>query len=129
MNAKLKAALASYGRSVLSAAVALYLSGVTDPGKLLAALVAGLLPVAIRYFNPKDAAFGKVAEVAVANLSKGESVIPKEYIEKNKEAIQKIVKAVVEEKKAAAKPAAKPVAKPTTKPAAKPAPKNTTPKK
>lgn len=94
MNAKLKAALASYARSVLSAAVALYLAGVTDPVQLLTALAAGLLPVAIRFVNPKDAAFGRVAEEAVkAYLPDGEAVIPKEYLDANKEAIANLVKA------------------------------------
>jgi hypothetical protein len=72
MNATLKALLASYGRSVLSAASALYLAGVTDPLDLLWSLVAAVLPVAIRYINPNDAAFGvtpKVEEVQEA-LSK-----------------------------------------------------------
>jgi hypothetical protein len=101
MNAKLKAALASYARSVLSAAVALYLAGVTDPVQLLSALAAGLLPVAIRYINPKDPAFGRVAEqVVLARLPKGETVIPKEYLEKNKEAIDKVIKAVAADAKA-----------------------------
>lgn len=108
MNAKLKAALASYARSVLSAAVALYLAGVTDPVQLLTALVAGLLPVAIRYINPKDAAFGRVAEEAViAYLPKGEAVIPKEYLDKNKEAIDNLVKAYNDANKPVKKPAAK----------------------
>jgi hypothetical protein len=94
MNTKVKALLASYARSVLSAAVALYLAGVTDPVQLLSALAAGLLPVAIRYVNPKDAAFGRIAEEAVAAyLPKGEAVIPKEYLDKNKEAIENLVKA------------------------------------
>lgn len=108
MNAKVKAALASYARSVLSAAVALYLSGVTDPVKLLTALAAGLLPVAIRYLNPKDAAFGKVAEdVLPARLMDGEAIIPKEYLEKNKAAIENLVKAYQEANKPVKKPAAK----------------------
>ena len=72
MNATIKALLASYGRSVLSAASALYLAGVTDPLDLLWSLVAAVLPVAIRYINPNDKAFGvtpKVEEVQEA-LSK-----------------------------------------------------------
>lgn len=94
MSNKTKAILASYGRSVLSAAVALYLAGVTDPVQLLSALAAGLLPVAIRAINPKDAAFGRVAEEAVkAYLPNGETVIPKEYLESNKKAIENLVKA------------------------------------
>lgn len=107
MNAQLKAALASYARSVLSAAIALYLSGVTDPVKLLTALAAGLLPVALRYLNPKDAAFGRVSKDAVpAKLMDGEAIIPKEYIEKNKDAIQNLVKAYADYSNAqrAAKP-------------------------
>lgn len=55
----MKALLASYGRSVLSAATALYLAGVTDPLDLLWSLVAAVLPVALRYINPSDAAFGR----------------------------------------------------------------------
>jgi c-di-GMP-related signal transduction protein len=59
MNTKTKALLASYGRSVLSAGIALYLAGVTDPVVLLNALAAGIAPVALRYLNPKDASFGR----------------------------------------------------------------------
>ena len=69
MSKTLKALLASYGRSVLSAAAALYLAGVTDPLDLAWSLVAAVLPVGIRYINPNDAAFGrtpKVEEVAEA---------------------------------------------------------------
>ncbi len=65
MNNKQKAMLASYGRSVLGAATALYMSGVTDPKDLWTALVAALLPVALRAINPNDTAFGKLPEVAV----------------------------------------------------------------
>lgn len=61
MNKKqLTALLASYGRSVLGAVIALYLSGVTDPVKLGTSLLAALVPVAIRYINPNDPAFGRV---------------------------------------------------------------------
>jgi hypothetical protein len=69
MNEQLKAMLASYGRSVLGAVIALYMSGVTDPQQLVYALVAALAPVALRYINPNDKAFGrlpKVEEVEVA---------------------------------------------------------------
>lgn len=117
MNATIKALLASYGRSVLSAAVALYLAGVTDPVQLLSALAAGLLPVAIRYINPKDAAFGRVSnevkDVILARLPDGEAVIPKEYIEKNEKAIQNIVKAYADLNNA--KRAASPRKTPTKK--------------
>lgn len=64
-NDKTKAMLASYGRSVLGAAIALYMSGVTDPKDLWAALVAALAPVALRALNPNDKAFGILPEVKV----------------------------------------------------------------
>ncbi len=55
-----KAILASYGRSVLGAAVAVYVS--TGDIKMAAnALWAATLPVIMRYLNPKDSAFGKKA--------------------------------------------------------------------
>jgi hypothetical protein len=63
MNNKVKALIASYLRSVLSAASALYLAGVTDPVDLLWSLVAAVLPVAIRYINPNDKAFGRTPKV------------------------------------------------------------------
>lgn len=61
MNTKqLVELLASYGRSLLAAGLALYAAGVTDPMQLANALWAALLPVAIRYVNPNDPAFGRV---------------------------------------------------------------------
>lgn len=69
MNTKLKALLASYARSVVGAGVTLYLAGVTDPSDLAYSLLGALVPVAVRYVNPNDAAFGrtpKAEEVAEA---------------------------------------------------------------
>jgi hypothetical protein len=63
MSNTLKALIASYLRSVLSAASALYLAGVTDPLDLAWSLVAAVMPVAIRYINPNDAAFGRTPKV------------------------------------------------------------------
>lgn len=129
MNAKLKAAIASYARSVLAAASALYLAGVTDPVDLANALVAGLLPVALRALNKKDPAFGiveKIAEPYIAKLQNGEPVIPKEYIEKNKEALDKLVN---EAQKAAVEAAKAPAKKPAPKPAPKAPAKKAAPKK
>lgn len=60
LTAEQKAMIASYGRSVIGAAVAAYAS-TGDTKAALNALWAALLPVAIRYFNPKDTAFGKKA--------------------------------------------------------------------
>jgi hypothetical protein len=62
---QLKALLASYLRSILSAVAALYLAGVTDPKTLAWSLVAALLPVVTRALNPKDKAFGIVPSVEV----------------------------------------------------------------
>ena len=55
------AILQSYGRSFLGASIALYMAGVTDPYLYLNALVAAIAPVAIRYFNKNDIAFGKIS--------------------------------------------------------------------
>jgi hypothetical protein len=65
MDKKMKAMLASYGRSVLGAGLALYMAGVTDPKDLWAALVAALAPVILRAVNPNDKAFGRVPSAAV----------------------------------------------------------------
>jgi hypothetical protein len=62
-NSQIKAALASYGRSVLGAAVALYASGVTDPETLAYSLLGAIVPVALRAVNPNDKAFGKMPAV------------------------------------------------------------------
>ena len=50
---------ASYGRSFLSACIAVYLAGVTDPKAIGAAGLAAVLPVLLRWLNPKDAAYGR----------------------------------------------------------------------
>lgn len=69
MSKNLQALLASYGRSVLAGASALYMAGVTDPKDLVWSLVAALAPVAIRYINPNDPAFGKVPTVAEVEVA------------------------------------------------------------
>jgi hypothetical protein len=60
LDPKITAMLASYGRSFLAAAVALWSTGNTDPKGLIAAGLAAVLPVAIRAVNPKDPAFGLI---------------------------------------------------------------------
>lgn len=60
---QLVAMLASYARSVLAAASALYLAGVTDPADLVWSIVAAIAPVIIRAINPNDTAFGRVPTV------------------------------------------------------------------
>ena len=59
MNVKaLQAMLASWARSFLAAAIAVYMSGNHDLKAIGAAGLAAVLPVILRYLNPKDAAFG-----------------------------------------------------------------------
>ena len=70
---QMKAMLSSYGRSVMGAAIALYMSGVTDPKTLAYSLVAAVAPVALRALNPNDKSFGRLPDVkdveaAVANI-------------------------------------------------------------
>lgn len=60
LDPKITAMLASYGRSFIAAAVAVWSTGNHDPKGLLAAGLAAVLPVAIRALNPKDPAFGLV---------------------------------------------------------------------
>jgi len=57
---ELKAMLASYARSVVGAASALYVAGVTDPKDLWAALVGAVIPVLARAVNPNDPSFGRL---------------------------------------------------------------------
>ena len=83
---QLKNMLASYGRSVLGAATALYLAGVTDPADLAYSLLAAVIPVALRAVNPNDPAFG---------------IMP------SAEAVEKATKAAKPLKAPAKKPAAK----------------------
>ncbi len=73
---ELKAMLASYGRSVVGAASALYVAGVTDPKDLWAALVGAIIPVAARAINPNDPAFGRLpaAKAVQDALSKAKAV-------------------------------------------------------
>jgi hypothetical protein len=63
MDTKIKAMLASYARSVLAAATALYMAGVTDPADLAYSLAAAFIPVVLRAVNPNDSAFGIMPSV------------------------------------------------------------------
>jgi len=57
---QLKALLASWGRSFLAASLAVYLTDTANPDikQIGYAGLAAVLPVIIRYLNPKDSAFG-----------------------------------------------------------------------
>jgi hypothetical protein len=57
-----QAMAASYGRSFLSACIAVYLAGVTDPKAIGAAGLAAVLPVLLRWLNPKDVTFGRTGK-------------------------------------------------------------------
>lgn len=59
MNNKTKAMLASYARSAIAAALAVYSTGNTDPMDWLKAATAALVPVVMRWANPNDPAYGR----------------------------------------------------------------------
>jgi hypothetical protein len=77
MNEQTKALLASYGRSVLGAALALYMSGVTDPKTLAYSLLAAIAPVALRALNPNDKAFGRLPEASVVEVAVKKATVKK----------------------------------------------------
>jgi hypothetical protein len=70
INKKYKAMLASYGRSFLSAAIAVNATGNNDLKSIVVAALAATLPVAIRAINPKDPAFGVASKIATDLLAK-----------------------------------------------------------
>jgi len=51
-------ACGTYGRAFLAAAMALYMTGNTNPKDLLAAGVAAVAPVILKALNPNDKSFG-----------------------------------------------------------------------
>ena len=53
-----KAMLASWARSSVAGALAVYMTGNTNPKDLALGLVAGLVPVLARWANPNDVSFG-----------------------------------------------------------------------
>jgi hypothetical protein len=82
MNEQIKALLASYGRSVLGAGLALYMSGVTDPKTLAYSLLAALAPVALRAINPNDKAFGRLPDVAEVDAAVKKATVKKAPVKK-----------------------------------------------
>jgi hypothetical protein len=54
-----KAMAASWARSFLAAALAVYATGNTDPKAIASAGLAAILPVVLRWLNPGDQAFGR----------------------------------------------------------------------
>ena len=59
MKTKLQALAASYGRSIIGAVIAVYLTGSTTPTDYLKAGIAALIPPIMRWVNPKDSAYGR----------------------------------------------------------------------
>lgn len=59
MKANSKALLASYGRSVVGAVIAVYMTGATNPTDYVKAAIAALIPPVMRWVNPNDNAFGR----------------------------------------------------------------------
>ena len=53
-----KALFASWARSSVAGALAVYMTGNTNPKALAMGLVAGLVPVLARWANPNDVSFG-----------------------------------------------------------------------
>jgi hypothetical protein len=70
MNKTLNAALASYGRAALVAIVVAISMGKTEPRDLLTAAVIAVAAPLLRAINPKDAAFGVVADNAASEIEK-----------------------------------------------------------
>jgi hypothetical protein len=70
---QIKAMAASYGRSFLAAATAVYATGNNDVKSIIIAELAATLPVALRAINPKDPAFGIAAKVAAGVLAEIEA--------------------------------------------------------
>ncbi len=89
MNEQIKALLASYGRSVLGAGLALYMSGVTDPKTLAYSLLAALAPVALRALNPNDKAFGVLPDTGAVSDALSKIVPAKKAPAKKKAAAKK----------------------------------------
>jgi hypothetical protein len=55
---QIKPMAASWARSFLAAAVAVYMAGVTDPKAIASAGLAAVLPVIMRWLNRNDSSFG-----------------------------------------------------------------------
>ena len=70
MNRKMKLALESYARSFIVAALTAYSLGARDLEDMLIAGAIAVIAPAIRAINPKDPAFGMIADTVAAELDK-----------------------------------------------------------
>lgn len=59
MKKQLELMAASYGRSIVGAVVAVYLTGATKPTDYIKAAIAALIPPVMRWANPNDTAYGR----------------------------------------------------------------------
>ena len=55
---EIKAMAASWARSSIAGMLAVYMTGNTNPKDLALGLLAGLVPLAMRWANPNDVSFG-----------------------------------------------------------------------
>ena len=55
---QIKAMAASWLRSSMAGALAVYMTGNTNPKDLAMGLIAGIVPVLARWANPNDVSFG-----------------------------------------------------------------------
>ena len=62
MTEQILAALGTYARAFLSAAIALYMTGNTNPRDLLLGGVAAVAPVILKALSPSNKEFGFVAK-------------------------------------------------------------------
>ncbi len=67
---KLQAVLTSYGRTFLAVVLYAFTQGETDLKSILIAGVIATVGPAIRAINPKDPAFGLIADKATTELNK-----------------------------------------------------------
>lgn len=70
MNHKIKAGLESYARSFIIAALVAYNAGISGIEDIAIAGLIAVLGPAIRAINPKDPAFGLIADTVDAELNK-----------------------------------------------------------
>ena len=62
MNPKFKQIVISWFRAAAAAAVALYVTGVTDPKQLSAAALAGVAGPLLKWLDPSASEFGRGSE-------------------------------------------------------------------
>ena len=77
ISPKVQAIITSYLRNFLGTALAVYASGVHDWQAVLAAGLGAVVPVLLRSLNPKDPAFGIVADTVAVELQKVATKAPK----------------------------------------------------